>query len=146
GASSGNWANRSGHRPVMRLESARADLMPGGSVAAPRAATAPAGVAGRLTFRTFSSVSAIARGAWERMLPGEPESWDFYAAVESVPPPGFKLGAVAALDGDHIVAAAPLFRVAYRIDTPLQGRLRQITDWEIGRASCRERVERTEVG
>ena len=28
-----------------------------------------------------------------------------------------------------IVAAAPLFRVGYRIDTPLQGRLREIGDW-----------------
>ena len=105
-----------------------------GSVAAPMAATAPAGVAGRLTFRTFSSVSAIARSAWERMLPGEPESWDFYSAVESVPPPGFTLGAIAALDGERVVAAAPLFRVAYRIDTPLQGRLRQVTDWVHARA------------
>jgi len=86
-------------------------------------------LAGKLSFRTYASVSSIPREAWERMLPGEPESWDFYAAVESVPPPGFKLGAVAALDGEGIVAAAPLFRVAYRIDTPLQGRLRQITDW-----------------
>jgi hypothetical protein len=43
--------------------------------------------------------------------------------------PGFKLGAIAALNGESIVAAAPLFRVAYRIDTPLQGRLRQIGDW-----------------
>jgi hypothetical protein len=63
------------------------------------------------------------------MLQGEPESWDFYNAVESVPPPGFKLGVIAALEGEKIVAAAPLFRVGYRIDTPLQGRLREIGDW-----------------
>ena len=63
------------------------------------------------------------------LLPGEPESWDFYSAVERVPPPGFKLGAIAALNGEDIVAAAPLFRVGYRIDTPLQGRLREIGDW-----------------
>jgi hypothetical protein len=86
---------------------------------------APSRATGKLTFRTYASISAIPRDAWERMLPGEPESWDFYAAAEGVPPPGFKLGAIAALDGDSIVAAAPLFRVAYRIDTPLQGRLRR---------------------
>lgn len=97
-------------------------------------APAPSRATGNLTFRTYASISAIPREAWERMLPGEPESWDFYAAVESVPPPGFKLGAIAALDGDSFVAAAPLFRVAYRIDTPLQGRLRQITDWVHARA------------
>jgi hypothetical protein len=93
-----------------------------------------ASLAGNLTFRTFASVACIPRPMWERMLPGEPESWDFYAAVESVPPPGFKLGALAAFDGERIIAAAPLFRVAYRIDTPLQGRLRQITDWVHTRA------------
>lgn len=62
-------------------------------------------------------------------MPGEPESWDFYTAVESVPPPGFKLGAIAAFDGGRIVAVAPIFRIAYRIDTPLQGRLRKTGDW-----------------
>jgi hypothetical protein len=118
----------------MRLESAGANLVRGGSVAAPLAATTPTEVAGKLTFRTYTSVSSIARSAWERILPGEPESWDFYSSVESVPPPGFTLGAIAALDGERLVAAAPLFRVAYRIDTPLQGRLRQITDWVHARA------------
>ncbi len=88
----------------------------------------------RLSFRTYASIASIPREAWQRMLPGEPESWDFYAAVEGAPPPGFALGAVAALDGDRFVAAAPLFRVAYRIDTPLQGRLRQVTEWVHARA------------
>jgi len=95
----------------------------------------PPQAAGRgLTFRTYPSVSAIPRADWERMLPGEPESWNFYAATEAVPPPGFRLGAVAALDGERMVAAAPLFRVAYRIDTPLQGSLRRVTDWVHARA------------
>jgi Acetyltransferase (GNAT) domain len=74
-------------------------------------------------------VGAIPRSEWERVLPGEPENWDFYSATENVPPPGFQLGAIAAYAGDKLVAAAPLFRTRYRIDTPLQGRLRQITDW-----------------
>jgi predicted N-acyltransferase len=87
------------------------------------------GLASRLTIKSYASVSSIPRAAWERLLPGEPESWDFYSAVESVPPPGFKLGAIAALDGETFVAAAPLFRVGYRIDTPLQGRWREISDW-----------------
>ena len=118
----------------MRLESAKASLVEGGSVAAPAAAAAPTEAVAKLTFRTYASVSSIPRSAWERMLPGDPESWDFYTAVESVPPPGFTLGAIAALDGERVVAVAPLFRVAYRIDTPLQGRLRQITDWVHARA------------
>jgi len=89
----------------------------------------PSQLAGHLTIKSYESIASIPRTAWERMLPGEPESWAFYAAVEGVPPQGFKLGAIAAFAGDTIVAAAPLFRVAYRIDTPLQGRLRQLGDW-----------------
>jgi predicted N-acyltransferase len=89
----------------------------------------PAAARTQLAFRTYASISSIPREAWQRMLPGEPESWDFYTAVEGTPPPGFVLGAVAALDGERLVAAAPLFRVSYRIDTPLQGRLRKVTDW-----------------
>ena len=44
----------------------------------------------------YSSITGVPREAWVRMLPGEPESWDYYRAVESVPPPAFKLGAIAA--------------------------------------------------
>src|SRR5262245_2771701 len=131
GASYGKSRERFGRRLIMRPQVANADLAPD-RIASPAAAVAKAD--GELRFRYYASVAAIPRDAWERMLPGEPESWDFYTAVEAVPPPGFQLGAVAALDGERIVAAAPLFRVAYRIDTPLQGRLREITDWVHARA------------
>src|SRR5262245_10960009 len=86
-------------------------------------------LAGKLTIKSYDSITSIPRAAWERTLPGEPESFEFYRAVEGVPPPGFRLGAMAAFAGDAVVAVAPLFRTAYRIDTPLQGRLRQIGDW-----------------
>jgi hypothetical protein len=92
-------------------------------------AMASSQLAGRFVVKSYDSIASIPRTAWERTLPGEPESWEFYAAVEGVPPPGFRLGAMAAFVGDAIVAVAPLFRTAYRIDTPLQGRLRQIGDW-----------------
>jgi hypothetical protein len=82
-----------------------------------------------IAVRSFDTIRAIPRSDWERLLAGEPESWDFYASVETVPPPGFRLGAIAAFDGERIVAVAPLFRVAYRIDTPLQRELRRLTDW-----------------
>ncbi len=112
---------------AMSAESASGDYLARGGAAV--GARMSASTTARITYRTYASIASIPREAWERMLPGEPESWDFYSAVESVPPPGFTLGAIAALDGDRFVAAAPLFRVAYRIDTPLQGRLRQVTDW-----------------
>jgi hypothetical protein len=117
-----------------RVADNRAAMTAESASASADVATTASTTVGPLTFRSYASVSSIPRAAWERMLPGEPESWDFYAAVESVPPPGFTLGAIAALDGERFVAAAPLFRVAYRVDTPLQGRLRQFTDWVHARA------------
>jgi Acetyltransferase (GNAT) domain len=113
----------------MRLQSVAPGLAGTWGGPAQDRALPPSQRADKLTIKSYESIASIPRAAWERMLPGEPESWDFYSAVETVPPPGFKLGAIAALDGESIVAAAPLFRVAYRIDTPLQGRLRQIGDW-----------------
>ena len=113
----------------MRLESATPDPAGTWDKAGRAKALPPSQLAGKLTIKSYELVASIPRAAWERMLPGEPESWDFYSAVERVPPPGFKLGAIAALNGEDIVAAAPLFRVGYRIDTPLQGRLREIGDW-----------------
>jgi Acetyltransferase (GNAT) domain len=81
------------------------------------------------TVQSFSSIAHVPRAEWDRMLPGEPESWDFYAAVEASPPPGFAFGVLAAFDGSQIVGVAPTFRVDYRLDTPLQGRARAATDW-----------------
>jgi hypothetical protein len=83
----------------------------------------------RLTFATHASVAEIARAEWERLLPGEPESWNFYCAGEKAPPPGFRLGAMSARANGKLVAVVPLFRVAYRIDTPFQGRARAFGDW-----------------
>lgn len=87
------------------------------------------GLQGALACRTFSSVGEIAVDAWRSMLPDDPESWEFYRLAEQVPPPGFKLGAIAVFDAGEMVAAAPLFRVDYRIDTPFQGVARRIGDW-----------------
>jgi predicted N-acyltransferase len=54
------------------------------------------------------------------MLPDDPENWDQYFSLEKVSPQGFELGALAVFEGEEIVAAAPLFRFLYRIDTSLQ--------------------------
>ena len=76
-----------------------------------------------------SSIEAIPQEIWDGMLPGDPESYEFYRAVESTPPPGFRLGAISVSQGDRILAVAPTFEVDYRLDTPLQGGLRRITNW-----------------
>ena len=83
----------------MTLERAAPNLAEKWSGGAQDKALPPSQLAGKLTIRSYDSISAIPRAEWERMLPGEPESWDFYTAVERVPPPGFKLSAIAALKG-----------------------------------------------
>jgi GNAT acetyltransferase-like protein len=75
------------------------------------------------------SITHIPKGAWEEMLPGEPECWDFYRCVESAPPPGFTVSAIAAFEGRRILAAAPVFGIDYRLDTPFQGTMRKCSDW-----------------
>jgi Acetyltransferase (GNAT) domain len=79
--------------------------------------------------RLLPSIEQIPKAAWEQMLPGEPECWDFYRIAESVPPPGFTLSAIAAFEGLQILAAAPVFGIEYRLDTPFQGSVRGATDW-----------------
>lgn len=79
--------------------------------------------------RVHASVGEIERAAWQRLLPGEPENWDYYRVVETAPPPSFRLGAISAWMDGSLVAVAPLFRVVYRIDTPLQGALRAAGQW-----------------
>jgi hypothetical protein len=87
-----------------------------------------------IQYRVCSSISELPRSQLDRILPGEPESWEFYRVIESVPPPLFTLKVIAAFDGDRLLVVAPLFQVAYRIDTPLQGRLRRAGNWIHARA------------
>src|SRR5262245_24691506 len=77
----------------------------------------------------FPSITAISRESWERMLPGGPDAWGYYRAIEEAPPPNFRLGVIAAIERNAVVAAAPVFQIDYRLDTPIQGRLRRAGDW-----------------
>jgi hypothetical protein len=74
-------------------------------------------------------VGDLPRAAWDSLLPGVADSWDYYRAVETVPPLGFELGAIAAVEDGTILAVAPTFRTTYRLDTPFQGRVRAFGDW-----------------
>ncbi len=78
--------------------------------------------------RYCDSIRSLDRDAWDNLNPGKGEDWTYLAALETVPPPGFKLGAVVVERGDKLIAAAPVFRTTYRFDTSLQGRMRRITD------------------
>lgn len=74
-------------------------------------------------------VGAIPEREWTRLFPDEAEGWAYYRAIESAPPPGFGFEAISVWDRDRMLAAAPVFRVTYRLDTPLQGSWRPVGDW-----------------
>jgi hypothetical protein len=84
---------------------------------------------GRLTVRALPSVTAVARSDWDRLFPGIAEGWDYFRACEQSAPEGFTSSAIGAFAGETLVAAAPLFRLNYRLDMPLQGPLRPVGDW-----------------
>ena len=81
------------------------------------------------TFEPMPGVAAVPEADWTRLFPGEAEGWAYYAAVEGATPPGFRFEAAIVRKAGRIVAAAPLFHVTYRLDTPLQGRWRPLGDW-----------------
>jgi signal transduction histidine kinase len=74
-------------------------------------------------------VRAIARSSWTALFPGDCEGWDYYTACEAAPPPAFAFSAIAVTMRGRVVAAAPIFRLTYRLDTPLQGSWRPLGTW-----------------
>ncbi|MDX2158451.1 MAG: GNAT family N-acetyltransferase [Hyphomicrobiaceae bacterium] len=80
--------------------------------------------------RFHASLDEVPSGAWDELFPGSPEDWAFYRAIEDSPPEGFRLGALTVPDeAGRLLAAVPVFKLDYRLDTPFQGRLRRIADW-----------------
>ena len=82
-----------------------------------------------LDARILPGVRAIPRDAWDALFPGDAEGWAYYNACESSPPPAFTFEAIGVYRGDALIAAAPIFRLIYRLDTPLQGKWRALGDW-----------------
>jgi hypothetical protein len=74
-------------------------------------------------------VRAIARSSWTALFPEDCEGWDYYTACEMAPPPAFAFSAIAVTMRGRVVAAAPIFRLTYRLDTPLQGSWRPLGTW-----------------
>lgn len=84
---------------------------------------------GQFEARILPGVSAIPREIWTSFFPGDAEGWEYYVACEASPPPEFALSAIAVSRNGMLVAAAPIFRLNYRLDTPLQGAWRPLGDW-----------------
>lgn len=79
--------------------------------------------------QVLPGVEAIGREAWTALFPTDAEGWDYYVACESFPPPAFAFQAIVVIAQGRLVAAAPIFRITYRLDTPLQGRWRGLGEW-----------------
>jgi hypothetical protein len=85
-------------------------------------------ISSELEVRELEGITSLAhteRGIFQ----DNPERWEYYAACETTPPPGFKLSALAVYDQNGLAAAAPVFRVTYALDMPLQGRWRPLGEW-----------------
>ena len=79
--------------------------------------------------RPLASIAEVPRAQWNALFPGAAEGWDYFRACERAAPQGFAPSALAAFAGGTPVAAAPLFRLDYRLDMSLQGPLRPVGDW-----------------
>ncbi len=82
-----------------------------------------------ITVRIHPSICEIPRDAWMTLFPQSDQSWDYYSASERMRSRGFVFGAIGAYAGEVLVAAAPLFRVDYRLDAPLSAPFQAIGDW-----------------
>ena len=78
--------------------------------------------------KLHASFDEIAALDWDRCLPAQAENWTYYRACEACEATGPHPRAVSfSLDG-KIVAVGPLFTLHYRLDSPLDGCLRKLTD------------------
>jgi hypothetical protein len=80
------------------------------------------------TARIVSGIGSLSETEWSGCYPHDAEGWTYYQACEARGVPGVALAAVEVRNPDGLVAAAPLFQLSYRLDTPLQGRLRSLAD------------------
>ncbi|SDR56148.1 Predicted N-acyltransferase [Rhizobiales bacterium GAS113] len=81
-----------------------------------------------LDARIFRSFAEIDPAAWDACFPGEAESHAYYAACEQGASRTTQDGAAAVFVDGRLVAAAPIFKTVFRLDTPIQGPLRRLTE------------------
>lgn len=77
-----------------------------------------------LKARTVRSIAEVGREPWDRLFPGELESFDYLHAVEQAGLAGFQHFYVVVERDGRPVAAAPGFFTHYALDTTLTGQAR----------------------
>lgn len=83
-----------------------------------------------LRARIIPRVGDLNAAAWDACFPGEAENHAYYSACESAALSGTEIvtSAVCVERDGEVIAAAPFFLLDYRLDMPLQGRLRALGD------------------
>jgi hypothetical protein len=92
-----------------------------------------------LRSRVVVSVADIDAISWDACFPGEAENHTYYLACETAARQagtGLVMGAACVEDATGVLAVVPFFVLDYRLDTPLQGRLRALGDFLFARAPC----------
>lgn len=77
-------------------------------------------------------VSSIPAADWDRLFPGASEDWAYYCGCERSGSEHFTFSAIAVYSGQELVAAAPVFRLDYRLDTTLGSAVQRFNDWVAG--------------
>lgn len=76
-----------------------------------------------------ASIAQIAADDWNRLFPDASEDWGYFRACEAAGSQHFTFSAIAIYDGQRLIAAAPMFRLDYRLDTTLPARFKRFGDW-----------------
>ena len=71
--------------------------------------------------RVVDSLTQVDPAAWDRLFPGELESYDYLLAVEAAGLEGFRWRYLLAEDSGRLVAGAPAFLTDYPLETTLDG-------------------------
>ncbi|MBS0336927.1 MAG: GNAT family N-acetyltransferase [Proteobacteria bacterium] len=70
------------------------------------------------------TIRDIPRDEWDACFAGDPEGWDYYAAIEASGFADFSFVYLAVRERDRVVAVAPAFITRYNLDTTVQGVLK----------------------
>lgn len=79
--------------------------------------------------RHHASVCEIEEAEWNRLFPDACEDWGYFRGIELSGSSHFSFSAVAAYKGGRLIAAAPVFRLDYRLDMTLPDGLKAVGDW-----------------
>ncbi len=79
--------------------------------------------------RHHQSIAEIGEADWNRLFPDASEDWGYFRGCELAGSQHFTFSVVGAYKAGRLVAAAPVFRLDYRLDMTLPDRFKAIGDW-----------------